>query len=205
MMRPFNRTSMELKLASSLRCGETSKTFNRTSMELKLAIPAAADFHCRTFNRTSMELKHYFQLCDRWYELSFNRTSMELKLIWASVFSIFRARLLIEPVWNWNSFAERAGGRLLISLLIEPVWNWNGHGVAWYWYSFSTTFNRTSMELKHLGLALCRRERHTFNRTSMELKLMPLMDTVEGLATFNRTSMELKHYYHCHTCQCETF
>ena len=54
------------------------------------------------------------------------------------------------------------------------------------------TFNRTSMELKHLLHGFIADVIPPFNRTSMELKrhFIPLMN--RNIAAFNRTSMELK-------------
>ena len=77
--------------------------------------------------------------------LSINRTFMELKQI-RLVVSIWREKVLIEPLWNWNTRAITpiVNNR---GVLIEPLWNWNcdegakGRG--------RTGINRTFMELKH--------------------------------------------------------
>ena len=54
------------------------------------------------------------------------------------------------------------------------------------------TFNRTSLELKHIHLFQTRGKKMTFNRTSLELKLRSASYYQGRCATFNRTSLELK-------------
>ena len=120
----FNRTSVELKL--DVGVGDLSKhlAFNRTSVELKRILSSFLSMRTWTFNRTSVELKHRIsgRSAKRWLPL------------------------LIEPVWNWNSFVSLRLSRRR-SLLIEPVWNWNlqGNHVPW---RHLPPFNRTSVELK---------------------------------------------------------
>ena len=100
-------------------------------------------------------------------------------------------------------------------LLIAPVWNWN---LSFVVRGFAThTFNRTSLELKHVwesasdeelfplliapvwnwnSIEPCQilLERWTFNRTSLELKHANAGRITETeRSTFNRTSLELKH------------
>ena len=145
------------------------------------------------FNRTSMELKPW---C-RWMRGDsrcppFNRTSMELKRRRRPTGGQ-RNHLLIEPVWNWNLRSE-----FYLDwnpkLLIEPVWNWNVNIKGAFWTT-STPFNRTSMELKPKdNPAEDVAKGATFNRTSMELKRFAggCGKCVFSLP-FNRTSMELKH------------
>ena len=59
----FNRTSVELKLASSNSIRSSIRRFNRTSVELKLEkIKALASMLYR-FNRTSVELKRVSPAC----------------------------------------------------------------------------------------------------------------------------------------------
>ena len=103
--------------------------------------------------------------------------------------------------------------KIKLTLLIEPVWNWNtaGHEAV---RELLTTFNRTSMELKHSNCDFCAsadralliepvwnwnsawcpivRVPSTFNRTSMELKRTLWGWYCYRRYTFNRTSMELK-------------
>ena len=57
------------------------------------------------------------------------------------------------------------------------------------------SFNRTSMELKHLIDNPVHRPLETFNRTSMELKRRMRYIRRVNKTSFNRTSMELKRYY----------
>ena len=106
--------------------------------------------------------------------LSFNRTSLELKRGCVEAPECER-RLLIEPVWNWNTQQafQNAGTAIL---LIEPVWNWNftliRHSVdrvqlliepVWNWNKYCCRvkpnihfpFNRTSLELKLRLSAVC--------------------------------------------------
>ena len=60
-------------------------------------------------------------------------------------------------------------------------------------HELRSTFNRTSMELKHCLPTLILCWMRPFNRTSMELKLKTFsIDDVRFHQTFNRTSMELK-------------
>ena len=123
--------------------------------------------------------------------LSFNRTTMELK------------QVLSEFV------------RLLARLLIEPLWNWNAKVVP-FWIGQRITFNRTTMELKLGYFSFFPSSRRAFNRTTMELKLeclivehnhtyrllieplwnwnlVPVRYTRGAQIAFNRTTMELKH------------
>ena len=127
------------------------------------------------------------------------------------------ARLLIEPLWNWNSFficcnccASIAFNRTTMelkpvitfwlhlipcALLIEPLWNWNPRR-TYRPAECSLPFNRTTMELK-----LNRRNARlvtpcvnpTFNRTTMELKHCCAWAHRQHCIPFNRTTMELKH------------
>ena len=57
-IRPFNRTSVELKLTKTCVIIEAILTFNRTSVELKLVYEIRCNVGVSSFNRTSVELKH---------------------------------------------------------------------------------------------------------------------------------------------------
>ena len=93
-----------------------------------------------------MELKLFTIIkVDSLLLLPFNRTSMELKQTLVRVSSRLRSLLLIEPVWNWNS-SRSSKSACTTQLLIEPVWNWNSAEAIRL--ASSSTFNRTSMELK---------------------------------------------------------
>ena len=121
---------------------------------------------------------------------TFNRTTMELKLAppprwWFARF------LLIEPLWNWNRHGP-AYGRCRCLLLIEPLWNWN-YSCKNVSISLTATFNRTTMELKHLFHRWKNCKAQPFNRTTMELKLRSRPKASSSTAPFNRTTMELKH------------
>ena len=97
-VRPFNRTSMELKLKFWIRDNLGSSAFNRTSMELKHR-QHYRKWHIHAFNRTSMELKLTHMTVSLQSKLTFNRTSMELKRVSGNNQSA-QVELLIEPVWN---------------------------------------------------------------------------------------------------------
>ena len=56
-LRPFNRTTMELKHARQVAFGGENTSFNRTTMELKHNDINMHFHHQHSFNRTTMELK----------------------------------------------------------------------------------------------------------------------------------------------------
>ena len=100
-----------------------------------------------------------------------------------------RRRLLIVPLWNWNTTASPAWAASL-RLLIVPLWNWNscpsGRSRP------PATFNRTIVELKY-GKAVGSCTSHTtFNRTIVELKSEFKNFTASDNKAFNRTIVELK-------------
>ena len=143
----FNRTTMELKHA--LR---NTKAFSRSSLLIEPLwnwnfyindICSAVSF---TFNRTTMELKHEkkYESLNAWP--AFNRTTMELKRAAVVVITRNTDRLLIEPLWNWNSTSTPC------AMPKVPA------------------FNRTTMELKPDCARRVAPTPRTFNRTTMELK-----------------------------------
>ena len=77
------------------------------------------------------------------------------------------------------------------SLLIEPLWNWNTERNCHATIT-PTTFNRTTMELKHDHYRELLLSGLTFNRTTMELKRGQAIDFSQPECPFNRTTMELK-------------
>ena len=84
--------------------------------------------------------------------------------------------------------------RLAPCLLIEPLWNWNARfDNALSFAAF--TFNRTTMELKHMSDRAWRANRVAFNRTTMELKHdnvvvshVPFFLLIEPLWNWNMSS-----------------
>ena len=129
-----------------IRSGSGFASFNRTSMESKLSLGKPSWVPYPPFNRTSMESKRRI-----------------------SGISVHGDRLLIEPVWNRNLLWHHTSRGLYLRLLIEPVWNRNLLPLHFPQRSV-LTFNRTSMESKHISdnrvLSPCL----PFNRTSMESK-----------------------------------
>ena len=144
-IHPFNRTTMELKRAVEHPVTDSVIAFNRTTMELKpgswcahsgwrplLIEPlwnwntaqAGNRAYLPAFNRTTMELKRFIGHCGCVWKIPFNRTTMELKPVQSAVGPLWRSRLLIEPLWNWNQL-RLGGGAKNFFLLIEPLWNWN--------------------------------------------------------------------------------
>ena len=119
------------------------------------------------FNRTSVELKPCNPSWDRWKHVPFNRTSVELKLL-NVMWSPFITPLLIEPVWNWNTSTD-----LKVRI-------------------YRSSFNRTSVELKHIVLCLMDAYFWPFNRTIVELKPWGHAAINWLAVTFNRTIVELK-------------
>ena len=83
-----------------IKCGWLAP-FNRTSVELKLATAGKPKISSNSFNRTSVELKHESRGKLEDLIMTFNRTSVELKLFGIeNERFFFKSRLLIEPVWN---------------------------------------------------------------------------------------------------------
>ena len=121
--------------------------------------------------------------------------------------------LLIEPLWNWNSWSRREASRE------SPTFNRTTmelkRAQEQYRCGQNPAFNRTTMELKHEARSEPSGHQEPFNRTTMELKLEPnirKLGTRDGLlieplwnwnrlresvwlikqVAFNRTTMELK-------------
>ena len=79
----------------------------------------------------------------------------------------------------------------MFRLLIEPVWNRNTFFIV-HGRDRPQSFNRTSMESKRFLLMPSFLSASPFNRTSMESKHKTIeLNTYPNL-TFNRTSMESK-------------
>jgi len=77
-------------------------------------------------------------------------------------------KVLIEPMWNWNSQVSVFRSSSLM-VLIEPMWNWNEIPYEDY-FTENVSFNRTNVELKLKSLLPEAYERPGFNRTNVELK-----------------------------------
>ena len=91
--------------------------FNRTSLESKLAIGTFRASICGTFNRTSLESKLNFQWRFRRSDFPFNRTSLESKLSGAAMWLNDIQGLLIAPVWNRNF------QRAILDAIVDATFN----------------------------------------------------------------------------------
>ena len=157
------------------KCSMSSVTtsyppFNRTTMELKLCVVCGRDTRRATFNRTTMELKPRIAPCG---DLPFRGLLIEPLWNWNTYSFALRKLigvLLIEPLWNWNTGCQRKP-KPMVSLLIEPLWNWNKSAskpvaAARGWLLIEPLWNwntRIGYILVTIFLP--------FNRTTMELKL----------------------------------
>ena len=63
-----------------------------------------------SFNRTFMELKYLEKMLKELVLRSFNRTFMELKYNITELISFRERKVLIVPLWNWNSLAQGQQG-----------------------------------------------------------------------------------------------
>ena len=143
--RTFNRTTMELKHASTTPHNLLSKLLIEPLWNWNTDNVLSQGFHNFPFNRTTMELKLIHKILATQRIRTFNRTTMELKLVQ------FSDSVHAHDTFNRTTMELKPAA---LSLIAAPAF----------------TFNRTTMELKLYWIGLCGMNFWAFNRTTMELK-----------------------------------